>query len=120
MNESGSDNSQSIKNARRLQQDMLQQLAQHPSIDPLSYVGLEYCRPNHCARLGCAEACWFGNRRRSLEDIRAIERLLQPFDGPLYEVRIIRGVWARPFGMPCSAAASRSSWSSPRKAACRQ
>jgi hypothetical protein len=93
-----------VKNGRdpmneveRLQANMLERL-KRSSVDPGHYVGLADCRLDYCGRLRCAEACWFGNRHRRLREIRAVERLLQPFDGPLYEVRIVRGVWARPFG----------------------
>src|SRR5271169_6117513 len=86
-----------IAEAARLQVDMLERL-NRSSTDPGHYVGLADCCYDYCGRLKCAEACWFGNRLRGLKEVRAIQKLLRAFAGPLYEVRIVRGVWARPFG----------------------
>jgi hypothetical protein len=47
----------------RLQQDMLACLRK-PGHDPISYAGLAYCGPQGRGRVGCSEACWYGNRRR--------------------------------------------------------
>jgi hypothetical protein len=37
-------------------------------------------------------------RRRSLDEIVAVHRLMTKVDGPICEVRFIRGTWARPAG----------------------
>jgi hypothetical protein len=86
-----------ITEVEGLQKDMLQVL-QRSSVDPISYVGLEYCGPKRCRRIGCAEACWYGTRRRLRSEIQAICQLLAKTDQPLYEVRIIPGTWATPVG----------------------
>ena len=53
---------------------------------------------DYCGRVNCLEACCFGMCRRRLTAISAIHDLLQKCNPPLYEVRIARGVWVRPFG----------------------
>jgi hypothetical protein len=76
---------------------MLRRL-KHVGIDPGYYVGLEDCGPNDCGRINCAEACWFGARRRRLTEISPVQRLFQQRQGPLYEVRIVRGSWQQLIG----------------------
>ena len=68
------------------------------SVDSDHYAGLANCRLDYCGRVNCLEACRFGACRRRLAAISAIYELLQKCNPPLYEVRIIRGVWARSFG----------------------
>ena len=80
-----------------MQKDMLRRL-KRSSVDPDHYAGLANCRLDYCGRVNCLEACCFGTCRRRLAAILAIYKLLQKCDPPLYEVRIARGVWARPFG----------------------
>jgi hypothetical protein len=55
------------------------------------------CRSNFCGRVNCLEGCCFGTYRRLLAAIPAIHDLLQKCNTPLFEVRIGRGVWVRPF-----------------------
>jgi hypothetical protein len=95
--DSGVPNLESITEVKRLQKDMLDRL-QRSTQDPISYVGLAYCSPKHCGRIGCSEACAFGTRRRRGNDIPKIVRLLEQRGGPLHEVRIYRRSWDRPFG----------------------
>jgi hypothetical protein len=83
--------------AEHIQKDMLRRF-ERSSLDPGRYWGLTDCRSNYCAYKICQEACWFGTRRRRLKEISAIYRLLKEVDGPLHEVRLIRGSWALPFG----------------------
>jgi hypothetical protein len=95
--ELGVSNFETVDDARQRQAEMLRRLEQ-AGIDPGYYVGLDDCGPNHCGRLKCAEACWFGRRRRWLQEIPAVYKLFQQCPGPLYEVRIIRASWQRPVG----------------------
>jgi hypothetical protein len=88
---------QSLGHVKAMQKEMLQLLKQS-RIDPISYVGLEYCGPNHCGRMDCSEACWYGTRHRLRSEFQAICELLAKSDQPLYEVRIIPGPWARAIG----------------------
>ena len=60
--------------------------------------GVADCDKNHCGRVKCAEVCQFGTRRRRLKEIPAVHRLLRKSAGPLCEVRVGRGAWARPAG----------------------
>jgi hypothetical protein len=86
---------ESIKQVRRVQRDMLDRIA-GSSLDPNRYAGLGDCRADYCGRVNCLEACWFGARRRRLNDIPAIYDLLRNSKGPLYEVRFVRGIWVGP------------------------
>jgi hypothetical protein len=88
---------ESIGDVERMQKDMLRRL-QGSSVDPDHYAGLANCRLDYCGRVNCLEVCCFGTCRRRLTAIPAICDLLQKCNPPLYEVRIIRGVWARPYG----------------------
>jgi hypothetical protein len=88
---------ETIEDVERMQRDMLHRL-RRSSVDPDRYAGLGDCRADHCGRVNCLEACWFGTRRQQLLEIPAIYKLLKESDGPLHEVRLIRGSWALPFG----------------------
>jgi hypothetical protein len=102
-------NIDSVEEAAQRQADMLRRLKQ-ARVDPGYYIGLEDCGPDDCGRVNCAEACWFGARRRWLTEISAVQRLFQQTEisavqrlfqqcqGPLYEVRIIRESWQQPIG----------------------
>jgi hypothetical protein len=46
--------------------------------------------------VNCIEACWFGTRRRRLQQIPAIYDLLQKSGEPLFDVRLVRAAWTRP------------------------
>jgi len=86
---------ESTTDVRDLQADMLRRL-ERSKIDPGQYASLADCQSNHCAYKKCLEACWFGTRHRRLDEIPAIYHLLQNSKKPLYEVRFVRGIWARP------------------------
>jgi len=88
---------ETVNDVERQQDDMLRRLAESSS-DPGRYAGVPDCRPNFCGRRKCAEACWFGARRRRLEQIPLVYDLLQNGERPLHEMRIIRSVWVQPFG----------------------
>jgi hypothetical protein len=83
-------------NTKQLQRDLVRRLS-NSSADPRRYSGLSGCKAKKCGRQRCSEACWFGNRRQLLQTIPVVYRLLQRA-GTAYEVRVIRGVWGRPFG----------------------
>ena len=93
----GIPNFETIKKVRRLQADMLARL-ERSSVDPDRYAGLDDCRADYCGRVNCLEACPFGALRRRLRQVPAAFRLLEDARPPFHEVRIIRGVWSRPFG----------------------
>jgi hypothetical protein len=88
---------ETAEDVERMQKDMLRRLA-GSSADPDHYAGLANCRLDYCGRVNCLEACCFGSCRRRLAAIPAIYDLLQKCNTPLFEVRIGRGVWVRPFG----------------------
>ena len=92
----GASNFETIGETRARQADLLRRLEQ-AGIDPGCYVGLDDCSPSHCGRLKCAETCWFGTRARRMREIPAIHQLFAKSTGPFHVVRIVRGVWERPF-----------------------
>ena len=81
----------------RLQKDVLACL-QKSDQDPISYAGLAYCSPQGCGRVGCSEACAYGNARWRQLAVPRIAHLLTQQDEPLYEVRAYRLFWAHDFG----------------------
>jgi len=59
----------------------------------------ERCAADSCGNNNrCVEVCAFADWRRRLEEIPVAQRLIQKTDGPVYEVRVVRGIWARPIG----------------------
>lgn len=94
---SGISGFETVEQTRRRQDDVLQRLQNSPLL-PRHYAGLMKCGVHKCGRDECTEACWFGNRRQRLHDIPLVYRLLRCSPGPWYEVRVVRAVWARPFG----------------------
>jgi hypothetical protein len=93
----GITNFPTLEEIERRQKDLIERL-QNSSIRSRHYAGFEDCRAGKCGRHRCSEACWFGNRRRLLQQIPLIHRLLTRTDDRAYEVRIVRGAWGRPFG----------------------
>jgi len=91
----GVSNFEAIKETRRLQADMLDRLAAS-SLNSDRYAGLADCRADYCGRVNCLEACWFGTRRRRLNEIPAVYDLLRNSKGPLCEVKLVRGPWVAP------------------------
>jgi hypothetical protein len=81
----------------RLQQDVLACLRKSGQ-DPISYTGLAYCSPQGCGRVGCSEACAYGNARRRRLAIPRIAELLTRQSEPLYEVRAYRPFWPHDLG----------------------
>jgi len=96
----GIEDFEGIEDVERMQRDMLHRL-KRSSIDPDRYAGLGDCRADYCGRVNCLEACWFGSRRRRLNEIPRIHALLQGSEKPLYEVRLVRSAWVGPTkGLP--------------------
>jgi hypothetical protein len=92
----GVSNFETVADTRQRQADMVRRLEQ-AGIDPGYYVGLDDCRPNHCGRLKCAEACWFGTRARRMSEIAAVHQLFTQSPGAVYRVSVVRTAWERPF-----------------------
>jgi hypothetical protein len=59
---------------------------------------LARCTTDRCGASKCIEVCALADRRRRLEGIPAAYRLIKKPDHPVHEVRVIRGIWARPIG----------------------
>jgi hypothetical protein len=93
----GISNFETVSGTRKRQADLLRRL-RLAGIDPGRYAGLVDCSPDHCGRRECAEVCWFGARRRRLNEIPAAVKLFQKCGGPMYEVRVIRESWERRAG----------------------
>jgi hypothetical protein len=91
----GIEDFETLEDVERMQRDLLQRLNKS-SIDPDHYAGLATCRLDHCGRVNCLEACWFGTCRRRLNEIPIIHDLLQNSHKPLYEVRLVRSAWVGP------------------------
>jgi hypothetical protein len=62
---------ETTEEVQKLQTDLLRRL-ERSSVDPGQYVTLADCGPNYCAHKKCREVCWFGTRRRRLEQIPTI------------------------------------------------
>jgi hypothetical protein len=92
----GVSNFETVDDTQQRQADMLRRLEQ-AGIDAGHYVGFDDCGPNHCGRLKCAEACWFGTRARRMREITAVHQLFAKSTGPIHVVHVVRGVWERPF-----------------------
>jgi hypothetical protein len=88
---------QSLQHVEAMQSEMLRLLKQS-QVDPISYVGLAYCGPNRCGRVGCSEACWFGTLRRRVPEALAIRRLMEQQEGPLHTIKVWKPVWGCPHG----------------------
>jgi len=80
--------------AERAQTEMLDLLRQS-SIDPVAYVGLSQCGPNHCGRVGCSELCWFGYLRRKVREEEEFRRLIAGGCGTLCSVYITKDGWSQ-------------------------
>jgi hypothetical protein len=59
---------------------------------------LAYCSATGCGRVGCSEACAYGNARRRRHAVSKIRTLLTQQPEPLYEVRAYRPFWVHEFG----------------------
>src|SRR3979409_1277317 len=91
----GVSNFETLEEVQSRQAEMLDCLASS-FVSAYVYAGLSDCRADHCGRVNCLEACWFGIRRRRMQEIPVIYDLLQKSGQPLYEVRLVRGVWTTP------------------------
>jgi hypothetical protein len=80
--------------AERAQAEMLDLLRQS-SIDPVAYVGLSQCGPDHCGRVGCSELCWFGYLRRRVREEEEFRRLVADRRGALCSVYITKNGWSQ-------------------------
>jgi hypothetical protein len=93
------DNSDS-KNYRQLvdqQADMLQRLKSNAWFRRLGKA-LACCTAERCGRMSCVEVCVIADGRSRQRLVSAAQRLLLKADCPFYEVRLVRGIWARPVG----------------------
>jgi hypothetical protein len=79
--------------ADRAQAEMLDILRQS-AIDPVAYAGLTYCGPDHCGRVGCSEACWFGYVRPTLKAREELRRLIADNRRVCY-VHAFRAKWSQ-------------------------
>jgi hypothetical protein len=59
---------------------------------------LQQCTADRCGNKRCVEVCAFADWRRRLQQIPAAHRLLSQANDPVYEVCLVRGIWARPIG----------------------
>jgi hypothetical protein len=87
----------STKRIEAVQNEMLRLLRQS-TVDPLSYAGLEYCTPDHCGRVNCSEACWFGRLRRQSRAEAEGVRLLKRNGSHLQEAEVCLPKWDRRYG----------------------
>ena len=87
----------SADEVQRRQDDLLQRLKPNMWFRNKSKT-LARCTKDHCAGAECVEVCAFADWRRRLQEIPAAYRLIKKTDGPVYEVRVVRGIWARPIG----------------------
>jgi hypothetical protein len=88
---------ETVDDAQRRQNDLLQVLAA-TSVEHRRYAALTNCGPDHCGCARCAEACWFGTRRRRLFELPAAYRVIKESKGPIYRARVIRSRWGQPIG----------------------
>jgi hypothetical protein len=88
---------ESTDEVQRRQDDLLERLKPNMWFRNKSKT-LVRCTTGHCAGAKCVEVCAFADWRRRLQEIPAAYRLIKKTDGPIYEVRVVRGIWARPIG----------------------
>ena len=88
---------ESADEVKRRQDDLVQRLKANMWFRNRSNA-LAHCTTDHCGSAKCVEVCAFADWRRRLEEIPAAYRLLKEATGPIHEVRVIRGLWARPIG----------------------
>ena len=88
---------ESADEVKRRQDDLLERLKANMWFRNRSKA-LARCTADHCGTAKCVEVCAFADWRRRLEQIPAAYRLMKKTDGPIYEVRVVRGVWTRPTG----------------------
>jgi hypothetical protein len=82
---------------KRRQADMLERLKSNGWFRRLRGRLLR-CDEERCGNENCVEVCAFADWRRRLQQISAAFRLITKADDPVHEVRVVRGIWARPIG----------------------
>ena len=87
----------SADEVQRRQDDLLERLKPNMWFRNKSKT-LARCTTGYCAGAKCVEVCAFADWRRRLLEIPAAYKLMKKTDGPAYEVRVVRGIWARPIG----------------------
>jgi hypothetical protein len=88
---------ESADEVQRRQDDLLERLKPNMWFRNKSKA-LARCTTGRCGGAECVEVCAFADWRRRLLEIPAAYRLIKKTDGPVYEVRVVRGIWARPIG----------------------
>jgi|SRR5581483_6708594 len=88
---------ESADSVQRRQDDLRQRLKSNAFLRTVRD-SLGQCTESSCARGRCVEVCAFADWRRRLELIPALDRLIKKAGTPVCEVRLVRGVWARPMG----------------------
>ncbi len=88
----------SAEAARRLTNDVIERLRK-TSANPARSEFMAGCGPDVCNKEGCAEACPFGAWQRRRLQAPKIRRLLKSHPGPFFEIHIVHGNWAPPFGL---------------------
>ena len=83
------------EDVKRRQDDLVERLKANTWCRKRSNA-LAHCTSDQCGSAKCVEVCAFADWRRRLEEIPAAYRLLKKATGPIHEVRVVRGVWARP------------------------
>jgi hypothetical protein len=88
---------ETLKAVKVRQADMLQQLEQNFWLQGLGR-SLHRCTAGRCGRDDCVEVCAVADWRRRMSQVPAAIKLITEVGGPVYEVRVVRGLWARPIG----------------------
>lgn len=88
---------QTVEDVEERQRALLTRLAK-TSIKARRYSHLKDCGPDHCGGETCTEVCRFARWNFKRHAVNAAHALFKNVEGPLYEVRVSRGIWARPFG----------------------
>jgi hypothetical protein len=86
---------ESVEEVRRRQADLLERLESNAWFRHLG-TKLQRCTAERCGGNRCVEVCAFADWRRRLQLIPPAYRLIDKADDPAYEVRVVRGIWARP------------------------
>ena len=92
----GASNFEAVDDTAQRQSDMLRRLEEVVGVS--THQGFRDCGPDDCGLLRCSAGCWFSLRRRWLNGVLSAHELIRQLPDPLYEVRIVRDEWHRPFG----------------------
>lgn len=93
----GISNFETADDVGRRQADLLERLKSNAWFRGLRGP-LQRCTAYRCGKTTCVEVCAFADWRRRLQQIPAAYRLISKTNAPAYEVRVVRGIWARPIG----------------------